>query len=152
MSNRVIPYLLYRDVSAALDWLGAAFGFTEVLRFTEDDGRVSHAEMDAYGDRIMLGGPGGDYRSPADLGQVTVGIHIYVDDVDPVFARATDAGATVLREPADQDYGDRNCMLADPEGHQWWFAQHLRDVTPEQWGASSTTDARTDAQAGAPTV
>lgn len=148
MSNRVIPYLLYRDVAATLDWLTKAFGFTEVLRFTGDDGRVSHAEMDVLGDRIMLGGPGGDYRTPDDLGQVTVGIHVYVDDVDAVFAQATDAGAKVLREPADQSYGDRNCMLADPEGHQWWFAQHLRDVTPEQWGASSASEAAPTASSG----
>ena len=138
MPSPVIPYLLYRDAAAALDWLAKAFGFTETLRFTDQDGRVSHAEMDAYGGHVMLGGPGGGYRTPTELGGVTVGIHVYVDDVDAVFARARDAGATVQREPADQEYGDRNCMVLDPEGHQWWFAQHLQDVAPEDWGATSS--------------
>jgi PhnB protein len=92
----------------------------------------------------MLGSPGPTFRGPGELGGATVGIHVYVDDVDAVFARARDAGASVLREPADQSYGDRNCMVADPEGHQWWFAQHLRETAPEEWGATSASGSRAD--------
>ena len=56
---------------------------------------------------------------------------MYVDDVDAHFKRAKAAGATILEEPADQFYGDRRYGVEDPEGHQWFFATHVRDVAPE---------------------
>jgi uncharacterized glyoxalase superfamily protein PhnB len=62
-------------------------------------------------------------------------VHVYVDDVDAHFERARAAGATILEEPADQPYGDRRYAAEDPEGHQWFFAQHVRDLAPEDWGA-----------------
>jgi PhnB protein len=137
MATQVItPYVLYRDVAGALDWLSRAFGFTETLRFAEDDGRISHAEMEVGGATVMLGQPSSDYRNPASLGVATVLLHVSVDDVDARFHRAVAAGAGVVREPADQVYGDRNFAVTDPEGHQWWFAQRLREVAPEEWGAS----------------
>jgi PhnB protein len=135
---RVTPYLLYEDVARALEWLTAAFGFSERLRFAEPDGTVSHAEMEVEGDGvIMLGHPGPEYRSPQRLGQCTVYVHVYVDDVDAHCARARQAGAEILREPADEEYGDRRYDAADPEGHRWSFAQHVRDVAPQEWGAST---------------
>jgi uncharacterized glyoxalase superfamily protein PhnB len=141
MTDQVVtPYVLYRDVAGALDWLSLAFGYRETLRFTEDDGRVSHAEMDIGGSTIMLGQPAGDFRTPAELGVATVLLHVSVPDVDARFERAVSAGARVVREPADQTYGDRNCAVTDPEGHQWWFAKTLSDVAPEEWGATSTAD------------
>jgi len=133
----VTPYVLYRDVAGALAWLSHAFGFRETLRFTEDDGRVSHAEMEVGSSTVMLGQPGGGFRNPAELGVATVLLHVSVADVDAQFKRAVSAGAGVVREPADQSYGDRNCAVTDPEGHQWWLAQTLREVSPEEWGATS---------------
>jgi uncharacterized glyoxalase superfamily protein PhnB len=67
---------------------------------------------------------------------VTQLVHAYVDDVDAHCARARAAGAKIEREPADQEYGDRNYGAIDPEGHRWFFAQKLRDVAPEEWGAT----------------
>jgi uncharacterized glyoxalase superfamily protein PhnB len=116
------PYLYYEDVPAALDWLGRAFGFTERLRMTNDDGRISHAEMELGDAVIMLGSPPG-YKSAARLGQVTSSVYIQVTDIDEHYSRALAAGAGVLREPADQDYGDRNYGVTDPEGQHWWFTQ-----------------------------
>ncbi|MBA2529828.1 MAG: VOC family protein [Euzebyales bacterium] len=133
---RVTPYLLYQDVASALGWLARAFGFRERLRFTGEDGAVNHAEM-VLGDDgvIMLGSPGPDYRNPATLGATTVQLHVYVDDVEAHFAQARDAGARIVREPADEEYGDRRYDAEDLEGHRWSFAQHLRDVPPREWGA-----------------
>lgn len=129
---RVTPYLLYEDVAAALDWLSRAFGLEEHgERFTGPDGRVNHAAMKIGDGVIMLGCPGPDYKNPRRLGQATQQLYIYVEDVDAHCARAREAGATILREPADQFYGDRNYGASDPEGHQWYFAQHVRDVAPE---------------------
>ncbi len=133
---RITPYLLYEDVPAALDWLAGAFGFRERLRFTGDDGTVNHAEMEYGAGVIMLGDPGDDYRNPKRSGTVTVQIHVYVDDVDAHCERARAAGATIRREPADQEYGDRNYTAVDPEGHLWMFGQHIRDVKPDEWGAT----------------
>ena len=78
----ITPYLLYEDVSKALDWLAEAFGFEEVLRFQGAGGEVNHAEMRHGGESIYLGDPGGDYQSPKRLGTRTALVHVYVDDVD----------------------------------------------------------------------
>ena len=135
---RVTPYLLYGDVPAALDWLARAFGFRERLRFTAEDGTVNHAEMEIGEDGlIMLGDPGGSFRRPKDLGGVTVIVHVYVDDVDGHYRRAREAGARILRELEDQEYGDRRYDVEDLEGHHWSFAQRVRLVAPEEWGAET---------------
>ena len=128
---RVSPYLLYEDVASALVWLADAFGFRERMRIPGPDGSVGHAEMELADGVIMLGCPGPDYQNPKHAGHVTQEQYVYVDDVDAHFARAKAAGATILEEPADQFYGDRRYRAVDPEGHHWSFAQHIRDVAPE---------------------
>lgn len=134
----VTPYLLYEDVSAALKWLAEAFGFRERQRFAEPDGTVTHAEMVVGEDGVvMLGHPGPEYRNPRRLGVWTSYVHIYVPDVDAHCARARDAGATIVRGLNDESYGDRRYDAEDPEGHRWSFAQRLRDVPPEEWGATA---------------
>ena len=133
--SRITPYLLYEDVPAALDWLSRCFGFAERLRFAGDDGTVNHAEMELMDGVIMLGNPGPDYRSPKRLGGVTQLVHVYVGDIDQHCRSARSEGATILRELADKEYGDRSYVAEDLEGHQWMFGQHVRDVSPKDWGA-----------------
>jgi uncharacterized glyoxalase superfamily protein PhnB len=128
---RLTPYLYYEDVAAAIDWLGRAFGFRERTRMTDAAGKVAHAAMALADALIMMGCPGPDYRNPKRLGRVTQAQYIYVDDVDRHFQVAAAAGATILEEPEDTFYGDRRYAAADPEGHHWYFAQHVRDVAPE---------------------
>jgi PhnB protein len=97
------------------------------------DGSVSHAEMELADGVVMLGLPEGEYRNPKRLGGiVTQSLYVYVDDVDGHFQRAKAAGATIIREPKDQFWGDRDYGAEDPEGHQWYFSQHVRDVSPEE--------------------
>ncbi len=141
MAGTVTPYLFYEDVARALDWLRDAFGFEEKLRFADDSGVVSHAEMRIGDGEIMLGAPGGEFKNPKRLGAVTVGVHVYVGDVDAHFERARAAGAEILREPADQEYGDRRYDCADLEGHQWYFATQLEQLAPEEWGATTAAGA-----------
>ena len=112
--QRITPYLLYQDVDAALDFLSNAFGLTEVLRYTGEQGYVNHAEMRLDGSAIYLGDPGEQYRNPKELGQYTVGIYVLVDDVDRHYERAKAAGAEIVEEPADQEYGDRRYGAVDP--------------------------------------
>lgn len=133
---RITPYLLYEDCSAALELLSAAFGFRETLRFTDENGVVTHAEMEFQGEPIFMGHPGPDYKSPKRLGLATQQVHIYVDDVDKHFERARESVATILTEPTDQVYGDRRYDAEDHEGVRWSFAQLLREVPAEEWGAT----------------
>jgi len=128
---RVTPYILYEDVASALDWLANAFGFRERMRLPGPDGKVNHAEMELADGVVMMGCPGPEYQNPKRLGHVTQELYVYVDDVDTHFHRAKGAGATILEEPEDQFYGDRRYRAVDPEGHHWCFAQHVRDVAPE---------------------
>jgi len=128
---RITPYLYYEDVAAALDWLARAFGFTESVRMPGPDGGIMHAEMRVADGVVMMGRPGPDYTDPAKSGRVHQLQYVYVDDVDAHHARAKAAGAKILTEPADQFYGDRTYAVEDPAGHQWSFAQHVRDVAPE---------------------
>jgi uncharacterized glyoxalase superfamily protein PhnB len=136
MTQTVTPYLLYEDVATALDWLSRAFGFEEQLRFTGEEGYVNHAEMKLGDGTIYLGDPGDHYRNPKRLGQETVGLYVLVDDVDAHYSRAKAAGAEINAEPEDQEYGDRRYTATDPEGHVWFFAQQIRDVAADEWGAT----------------
>jgi PhnB protein len=129
---RVTPYLLYRDVDAALDVLVKAFGFEERVRMPGPDGKTLHAEAGIGDGVVMMGCPGADYRNPSTLGGATQLVYVYVDDVDAHCETARRAGAKILREPEDQFYGDRTYGVEDPEGHHWSFAQHTRDVGPEE--------------------
>lgn len=133
--TRVTPYLLYEDVAAALDFLSRAFGFVERMRIPGPDGNVTHAEMALQDGVVMMGCPGPEYRNPRHLGQSTSNTYVYVDDVDAHYAHSKAAGAEIFEELADQFYGDRRYAARDPEGHEWFFAQHVRDVSPEELGA-----------------
>ena len=126
--NRVTPYLLYEDGFAAIEFLTRAFGLVERVSFKDDNGNLGHAELTFEGETIMLGAPGGDFKSPAKSGGSPVLIHLYVDDVDKHHEVAVEAGAKITRELADQPYGDRSYQAEDPEGHVWYFAQHVKDV------------------------
>ncbi len=130
---RITPYLYYEDVAAALRWLASAFGFRERMRIPGPDGAFTHGEMELADSVVMMGRPDGDYRNPKHTGNVSQLVYVYVDDVDAHFRHAKAAGATILAEPEDQfyGYGDRRYGAEDPEGHHWYFAQHVRDVAPE---------------------
>lgn len=136
VAQRAIPMISYEDVGAAVDWLGTAFGFRESgERYTDDEGHVTHAELELDGASVMLGWPGPEYRSPAHHAQdceqaarwlstpwVIDGVHVEVEDVDAHYERASAAGATILRELEEQPFG-RLYAAADPEGHRWMFMQ-----------------------------
>ena len=74
---------------------------------------------------IMMGSPPTGYRNPKRLGQATQSLYINVQDVDKHFTRARKAGAIILQEPADTEYGHRRYGATDPEGHEWYFAQEV---------------------------
>jgi uncharacterized glyoxalase superfamily protein PhnB len=120
--GRIAPYLLYEDAAAAIDFLQSAFGFEEVTRMTDDEGRVNHAELRLGEDSVMLGWPGADYRSPKKADHRSGLVHVYVDDVDAHYEHAKAAGAEIIMEPTDQEYGDRRYDAYDLEGQFWSFS------------------------------
>ncbi len=134
---RITPYLLYEDVAAAIDWLAAAFGFRERMRIPGPAGKVAHAEMELADGLIMMGCPGPQYLNPKRLGQPTQHLYVYVDGVNDHFERARKAGAKIVEEPKDQFYGDRRYGAEDPEGHRWYFAEHIRDISAEEMKAAA---------------
>lgn len=138
MGQRIVPFIGYEDAAAAIEWLERAFGFVEddSQRYTEEDGRVTHAELSLQGATIYLANPTPEYVSPRRLRQeceptrraldnpyVVDGHFVEVDDVDRHYERARAAGATILSEPADPGHGFRVYVAEDVEGHRWMFGQ-----------------------------
>ncbi len=129
----ITPYLLYEDVAGALAFLAKAFGFRKYgVQMSRPDGKLTHAAMKLGDDLIMMGYPGPKYKNPKRLGQATQELYINVDDVDRHFARAKKAGATILEEPQNTHYGHRRYGAADPEGHEWYFAQEIKRRTAKK--------------------
>ena len=123
----ITPYLYYEDAGGALKFLSKAFGFRKHGRpMLAPDGKVNHAVMKLGDDLIMMGCPGSTYKNPKRLGQTTQSLYINVDNVDKHFERARKAGAKILEEPQDTDYGHRRYGAEDPEGHQWYFAREIK--------------------------
>ena len=115
--NAVSPYLLVKDVRALIDFLSHAFGATELRRQLDADGAIRHAEVRIDDSVLMMG-----FRPDAEL---VASVHVYVEDVDRVYARALDQGATSLSEPRDQPYGDRTAGVQDVQGNYWWIGTRL---------------------------
>ena len=126
---RVMPYLHYQDPSAAIEFLTKAFGFTLRFAHRDDAGVVRHAQVGVGDTTFMLGPAYPAFRSAAAsaLPALHASFWCYVDDADAHCARARAAGATILREPADQPYGVREYDALDCEGQEWYFCQPLDD-------------------------
>jgi PhnB protein len=131
-SQRIVPYLLYADASAAIEFLTRAFGFTERVRMPGPDGLVMHCELDMCGEIVMIASAMDSVgtKGPRDLPAFHAFALVYVNDVDAHHARAAAEGAEIITPPEDQLYGDRTYRARDCEGLMWTFAQHVRDVDP----------------------
>ncbi len=130
MTCTIIPTLKYDNAPAAIDWLCEAFGFEKHLVVEGDEGLINHTQLTFRGGMIMLGSTRGTefdryQRTPKATGGVgTQSPYIIVHDVDGHHARAVAAGARVIMEPEDQDYGGRLYSCLDPEGHVWNFGSY----------------------------
>ena len=120
----IIPVLVYADIRAAHDFLVDALGFTSARLHEEPPGQVVHGEVRAEGRRIWLHRVSDEHGldTPQSIGRAAGGIVVHVDDVDAHCERARAAGANITSEPRDQDYGQREYAVRDPEGHSWWIA------------------------------
>ena len=132
--NSVSPYLIVNGAERALDFYKRAFGATELFRHRAPDGKVGHAEVRIGDTVIMIADefPDHDAHAPQKFGGSPVSLHMYVEDVDAVAAKAIAAGAKVKRPVADQFYGDRLGTFEDPFGHTWHVSTHIEDVPPDE--------------------
>jgi uncharacterized glyoxalase superfamily protein PhnB len=124
MSSRIIPTLRYRDAPRMIDWLCEVFGFARHAVYEDGKGGVAHAQLTLGPGMVMLGSARDDefgrlQSSPADLGGTKQSPYIVVADADEVYARARAAGAEIVIEIKDEDYGGRGFSCRDPEGHLW---------------------------------
>ena len=132
--HTVTPYLIISGAAQALEFYAKAFGAVEVMRFKGPDEKIMHAEISIGDSRIMIADefPQMGAVSPQSIGGTAVGLALYVENVDTVFARALSAGATTVSAVKDQFYGDRSGTLLDPFGHRWTISTHIEDVSPEE--------------------
>ncbi|QOY87703.1 VOC family protein [Paludibaculum fermentans] len=130
----VRPYLRLRRAAEAIDFYIRAFGAEEVLRLTEPGGRIGHAEIRIGPATVYLADeyPEFGIRGPESLGGATSALQLDVDQVDALVERASQAGATIVRPPGDEFYGQRAAVVRDPFGHEWMFAQTIEAVSPEE--------------------
>ncbi len=132
--HTVTPYLSIKGAAAAIEFYKQAFNAIELSRLPMPNGEIGHAEIKIGESPIMLADPCEDFafRNPISLGGSSVGLHVYVADVDALFAQAIAAGAKAIKPVQDQFYGDRTGTLEDPFGHVWFLATHKEDLTPEE--------------------
>jgi len=124
--HTITPYLVVEGAAQLIEFLKRVFDAEETRRMPLPDGTVSHAEVRIGDSMVMMAEAQGEYKPmPAML-------HLYIEDVDAIYRRAVQAGATSLREPEDQFYGDRIGGVRDSFGNQWWIATHIENVSDEE--------------------
>ena len=130
----IYPCLGYRDAKAAIGWLCEAFGFEERMVHPGNDREVAHAELSLGPGIIMLGSASNDMPAvdtdaltaggEADFSRIPFALYVAVEDVDAHCDRARAAGAEIVREPDDTDYGSREYSARDLEGNVWSFGTY----------------------------
>jgi PhnB protein len=125
--HSVTPYLIVRGASQLIDFAKEVFGAEETFRMPRPSGVIMHAEIRIGDSMVMLSDASGAENPP-----MPAMIHLYIPNVDAVYKRALVAGASSLREPQDQFYGDRSAGVKDSFGNHWWIATHIEDVSPEE--------------------
>ena len=132
-TSTVVPGLRYQDAPKAIDWLCRAFGLERHLVVPGENGTIAHAQLTFGRGMIMLGSSGShggsgfdEYvKAPGEIGRVAAqSLYVIVDDADAHLARARAAGAEILLDISDKDYGGRDYTCRDLEGHVWTFGTY----------------------------
>jgi len=133
--HSVTPYIIVPNAVKALKLYAQAFGAKEISRMAGPSAESTmHAEM-RIGDSIVMltdENPQWNAKSPATLGGTPVSLHVYVEDADATFQKATAAGFAVQMPPTDMFWGDRYAKVVDPFGHIWGIATRKEMVSPEE--------------------
>jgi uncharacterized glyoxalase superfamily protein PhnB len=121
----IFPSLRYRDAARAIEFLVEAFGFTRGMVVENDDGTIAHAEL-SYGDGMVMLGTDREDSYGSHVGQGWM--YVVIEDADAHYAQARAAGAEIVRELEDQDYGSRDYSARDPEGNLWSFGTYQPEL------------------------
>jgi PhnB protein len=124
--HSVTPYLIVDGAPKLIDFLKDTFKAEQRDFVKGPDGRIAHAEVKIGDSIVMLS------DATAEFKPIQSQLYVYVDDVDTVYKQALEAGATIVREPKNQFYGDRNASVKDPTGNVWGIATHVEDVPPDE--------------------
>jgi PhnB protein len=132
--HEVFAYIRLKHAAKAIEFYERAFGATEKFRLAEPSGRIGHAELLLGGTTLMLSDEYPEYgiAGPQTIGGTSFTIHLHVDDADALIERAVAAGATIVRPPQDQFYGERSGTVRDPFGHEWNIGHHIEDVSTDE--------------------
>ncbi len=123
--HTLTPQTIVEDAPATIDFLVDVFG-AEVKEVYESDGFVHHSELRIGDSIVMVASASEEFPAFPFI------MNVYVDEVDTIFTKAVEHGATPLREPADQFYGDRTGGVLDSQGNQWWISTHIEDVSDDE--------------------
>ena len=131
-TSTIIPGMRYNDAPAAIEWLCNVFGFEKQLVVATDDGTIAHAQLTFGNGMIMLGSVRDNDREfdkniiqPNKIGGAeTQTPYVVVSDADAIYERAKEAGAKIVMDIKDEDYGGRGFSCKDPEGHLWNFGTY----------------------------
>lgn len=124
--HTVTPYLAIHGAAKVIEFLKQAFDAIEIERHSMPDGTIMNAEVKIGDSMVMVG------EKPKDQQGFPAMLYLYVEDVDTVFKKAVKAGAKVVREVADQSYGDRSGGVEDSAGNQWWIATRKENLSRER--------------------
>ena len=135
-SGTLTPYIIVKGAAKAIEFYVRVFGAVEQYRLTEPggSGKLGHAELAIGAGRLMLADEFRDFGAlaPSSVGGTPVSLHLEVADVDAVVARAASAGATIVRSPKDEFFGERRATIVDPFGHCWFVGTPKEAVTPAE--------------------
>lgn len=139
----LIPSLRYQDARAAIAWLERAFGFERHALYDGPEGTVAHAELRLGTGMIMVGSASNPgpytqmYAMPEEIGgRVTSPMYLVVSDGAAAWERAKAAGAEVVMELKEMDYGGKAFSVRDPEGYMWSVGEY------DPWGSEQSVEGR----------
>jgi PhnB protein len=143
----LMPFLSVDDAAKAIEFYKRALGARERMRMPGPPGKIAHCELEVRGCVVIVadllpgataepteGFPGTTLTPPTRLGGTSVGVFLYVEDVDGFVQRAVEAGATLALPVQDRFWGDRFGVIIDPFGHEWGVSTHTEDLTPDEIG------------------
>ena len=131
--NTILPHIAYPDVTQAVAWLTKAFGFTEHYHYGDPP---NGAQLHLGNAWIMVMEVRAGLVTPSQLGALTQSLTVFVEDVENHYQRVKSAGAKIVEDLHETEYGELQYGVEDFAGHRWLFSRHARDVSPTEWGAT----------------
>lgn len=130
--NAVIPHAMVKNADQAIAFYKNAFNAVELFRLAIPNGPIIHAELQIEQSTFMVGEAADPFGAPTNGVKPSVGLHIYVQDVDTTVKQAVDAGAELIQPAQDMFYGDRQATIKDPFGHIWMLLTHKEDLSESE--------------------